>query len=211
VLSARSAATKEEMSKVLQGRLFALGRAHELVQPGLREAAADACDAPLRSILHDIVAPYAHGNTDQRVTTDGPEIAIKPSAITSLALVLHELATNAAKYGALGDPAGHVSVQWEMLDSVLEFSWRESGGPKIMATPQHTGFGTLLARRSIEGQLGGGIEYDWLPQGLHVRIILPLSKVTHAVNATEPGPTTPFAAGGPGVAPIEANSLGVAT
>jgi two-component sensor histidine kinase len=208
VMSARSAATKEEMSKVLQGRLFALSRAHELVQPGLREAAADACDAPLRSILHDIVSPYALGNVDRRVTMDGPEIAVKPSAITSLALVLHELATNAAKYGALGDPAGRVSVHWEILDSVLEFSWRESGGPKITSAPQHTGFGTLLARRSIEGQLGGSIEYGWLPQGLHVRIALPLSKVTHAVNATEPGAITPFAASGPVVAPLEAGRLG---
>jgi two-component sensor histidine kinase len=179
VMSARSAANTEEMAKVLQGRLFALSRAHELVQPGLRETSSDmeAQDVPLRGVLHDIVSPYAPRNIDQRVSIEGPEIAIRPHAITSLALVLHELATNAAKYGALSDPAGAVAVKWDLDGDVLEFEWRESGGPRIDGPPQRTGFGTLLARRSVQTQLEGTVNYDWFADGLCVHISLPLTKV----------------------------------
>jgi two-component sensor histidine kinase len=184
-MSARSAKTPEEMSKTLQGRLFALSRAHELVQPGLRKASSafEGRDAPLRKMLEDILSPYAPQNTEQRIEMAGPEVAIRPNAITSVALVLHELTTNAAKYGALSDPDGRVTVSWEIDDAALELSWCESGGPDVVS-PQSTGFGTLLARRSIEAQLGGNIEYEWLADGLRVRISLPLSKVT--VTATLP-------------------------
>src|SRR6185503_19813833 len=163
----------------LQGRLFALSRAHELVQPGLRETSGDmeAQDVPLRGVLHDIVSPYAPRNIDQRVSIEGPEIAIRPHAITSLALVLHELATNAAKYGALSDPAGSVAVKWDLDGDVMEFEWRESGGPRIDGPPQRTGFGTLLARRSVQTQLAGTINSDWLAEGFCVHISLPLTKV----------------------------------
>jgi two-component sensor histidine kinase len=187
VMSARSAANTEEMSKVLQGRLFALSRAHELVQPGLREAALDneGRDVPLRGILQDIVSPYAPGNINQRVTLEGPEILIRPHAITSLALVLHELATNAAKYGALGESGGRVAVNWHATDDTLEFEWRESGGPRIDCPPQRTGFGTLLARRSVQTQLEGALGYDWQADGLCVRMSLPITKVTRLNVAHE--------------------------
>ncbi|MFL5239853.1 MAG: sensor histidine kinase [Rhizomicrobium sp.] len=187
VMSARSASSTEEMVKTLQGRLFALSRAHELVQPGLRESGweVEGADSPLRKILQDILSPYAAGIAQTRVHVEGPEIAIKPNAITSLALVLHELATNAAKYGALSDPAGRVSVTWSLGDGALDLSWRESGGPRVEAAPQRTGFGTLLARRSVEMQLGGEVEYDWAADGLRVRISLPLSRVAQ-MSASEP-------------------------
>jgi two-component sensor histidine kinase len=187
VMSARSASSTEEMVKTLQGRLFALSRAHELVQPGLRDSGwgMEGADSPLRKILQDILSPYAAGIAQTRVHVEGPDIAIKPSAITSLALVLHELATNAAKYGALSDPAGRVSVTWSFSDGGLDLSWRESGGPRVEAAPQRTGFGTLLARRSVEMQLGGEVEYDWAAEGLRVRISLPLSRVAQT-SASEP-------------------------
>jgi two-component sensor histidine kinase len=179
VMSARSAANTDEMSKILQGRLFALSRAHELIQPGLREASGEteAQAVPLRGILRDIISPYATRNLDRRISIDGPDIAVRPHAITSLALVLHELATNAAKYGALSDLAGRITVKWRLDNGVLAFEWRELGGPKIDGPPQRAGFGTLLARRSVQTQLEGAIGYDWLANGLCVRISLPLSKV----------------------------------
>jgi two-component system CheB/CheR fusion protein len=145
----------------------------------------------LRGILQDILSPYAAGHLHQRITILGPDIAIRPHAITSLALVLHELATNAAKYGALSDPAGRVGVKWELDREVLAFEWRESGGPKIDGPPQRTGFGTLLARRSVETQLEGAIGYDWLADGLCVRISLPLSKVARSSPDDEFGAPPP--------------------
>ncbi|MBV9572218.1 MAG: GAF domain-containing protein [Alphaproteobacteria bacterium] len=179
VMTARSATSPEEMSKILQGRIFALSRAHELVQPGLRESVWDmeGRDVPLRNILQDILSPHVPAAMDWRVHVDGPEVAIRPSAITSLALVLHELATNAAKYGAFSNPDGRISVRWELSDVGLELSWQESGGPRIESVPERTGFGTVLAQRSVEMQLAGEIAYDWAPDGLCVRILLPSSKV----------------------------------
>ena len=191
VMTARSASSPEEMSKALQGRLFALSRAHELVQPGLRESVWDmeGCDVPLRSILQDILSPYGAGTIEWRVELDGPDVAIRPSAITSLALVLHELATNAAKYGALSNPEGQVSVQWKLRDAGLELLWREAGGPVVESAPQRTGFGTVLAQRSVEMQLAGEIVYEWAPDGLRVRIVLPPSRIAQHQPAMDTPPS----------------------
>jgi len=184
VMSARSAGSTEEMSKTLQGRLFALSRAHELVQPGLRESGQEkeAHDVPLHAIVQDILSPYTHGAAAQRIDISGPEFALKASAITSFAMVLHELATNAAKYGALSEPEGRVTVRWVIGNAALDFHWQESGGPPVDGTPQRTGFGTVLARRSVQSALDGHIAYDWERTGLRVHISLPLARVAQSAQ-----------------------------
>jgi two-component sensor histidine kinase len=103
----------------------------------------------------------------------GDDICIAPDAVTSLALVLHELATNAAKYGALCGEHGTISLSWKLDDSRLHIAWIERGGPPVLAPPERSGFGTTLARRSVESQLGGKIEHDWAQEGLRVAISLP--------------------------------------
>jgi two-component sensor histidine kinase len=97
---------------------------------------------------------------------------------TSLALVMHELATNAAKYGCLALAEGHLDIQWTATDTAVEMVWRETGGPPIEQIPTFEGFGSQLAQRSIAGQLGGTIARDWQTEGLCVRMMLPLDRLS---------------------------------
>jgi two-component sensor histidine kinase len=97
-------------------------------------------------------------------------------AVTSLALALHETATNAAKYGALSEPTGVIRIGWEAEGGDLYFEWEKTGGPMIVAPPQ-AGFGSVLTERSITGQLGGKIEYDWRRQGLRLTMTVSLDRL----------------------------------
>ncbi|KKM24804.1 hypothetical protein LCGC14_1601460, partial [marine sediment metagenome] len=91
-------------------------------------------------------------------------------ATTGFALILHELATNAAKYGALSEPDGKVLVQGDMSDDTLTLIWTETGGPELTGPPQRSGFGSQLARLSATGQLGGTIDHDWRREGVEIRL-----------------------------------------
>jgi len=111
---------------------------------------------------------------DDRLTLTGTDEArISADAVTNIALVLHELVTNAAKYGALVHAGGKLRVGWT-LSAELVIEWTEHGGTES-AVPVKTGFGSRLIQRTVEGLLKGTIDYHWEPQGLHVIIRLPLS------------------------------------
>jgi two-component sensor histidine kinase len=173
-MSERSATTPQEMSQSIQGRLSALSRAHDLVQPGFSDNPLTLPEVPLKDVMADILAPYNIADAQARVHVRGDDFTVANEAITSLALVLHELATNAAKYGALSQPGGTLDISWAASDATLELIWQEAGGPRV-SEPRHTGFGTTLTRRSVEGQFRGTIDYDWAPSGLTVRISLPIA------------------------------------
>ena len=100
------------------------------------------------------------------------------TAVTSLALALHETATNAVKYGALSEPSGAVHIKWETRGDDFCLEWRETGGPAIAVSPSAQGFGSVLTERSINGQLGGKIDYDWQRSGLKLRITVPLDRLS---------------------------------
>jgi two-component system CheB/CheR fusion protein len=107
----------------------------------------------------------------------GPDVPIGGGAITSLALVLHEFVTNSVKYGALQSAEGFVEVNWVIEEDKLRLRWQEHGGPSLKAPPQHDGFGSLLARRSVEGQLGGELSRDWPTEGLVIQLIVPVARL----------------------------------
>jgi two-component system CheB/CheR fusion protein len=109
---------------------------------------------------------------------NGPEVPIGGDAITSLALVLHELATNAAKYGALSSPGGSLSVGWSVAKGELMLKWQERGGPPLHGRPSCEGFGSLLARRTVTDQIGGELSYDWKPEGLVVHLTAAVARLT---------------------------------
>ncbi len=176
-LSARSALTPKDMAVALQGRLAALTRAHELVQPGLRANAEGTSAIGIRTLVREILAPYAVANFEDRVRIEGPDLDVSSRAVTGLALVLHELATNAAKYGALSQPSGTININWSHADSLVDFVWDERGA-HTPEKPSTTGFGTLLINRSIEGQFGGKIAHNWKPDGVTIRMSLPSSQLT---------------------------------
>ena len=176
-LSARSPGTGAEIAKAIRGRLTALASANDLILPDLMrggEAGARATD--MGALAKAVLAPYAgihDGDNEERVMLAGPHVRIADKTATSLALVLHEFATNAAKYGALSGTSGKVALTWVLEADRFTMVWRESGGPHIERPPETKGFGSVLAARSVEGQLGGTLSYDWLPDGVKITLAAP--------------------------------------
>ena len=172
-LSARSATTPKELAATVQGRLGALASAHQLIMPRHSAAHAIARETTLGELVRKVLAPYADpaGTSDSaRTEIDGPEIAVGTQAATNVALVVHELATNAAKYGALSVPGGRVCVSWAIDNGRLALSWEEKDGPLITAPPEREGFGSILARKSVSGGLHGDLTFHWKPGGLVVLV-----------------------------------------
>ena len=172
-LSARTATTPKGLVDAIQGRLGALASAHQLVRVREAGAPSDFRETTLGELVRTVLAPYvASSETGEaaRFVVEGPHVAIRGDAMTSFALVFHELATNAAKYGAFSATGGQVTIDWSRDGSDLHIVWRERGGPAVRAAPEREGFGSLLARKSVHGQLGGQLFYDWDPDGLTVRL-----------------------------------------
>ena len=183
-LSARSAKTPSEMARAVQGRLFALTRAYELTRPGLIDPVGKlGPEISLHNLIRAIFEPYADDQVMQ-VIISGPDLTIGEQAMTNVALVLHELATNAAKYGALSTAGGVIAVGCSLDDETLRLTWKENGGPEIVEAPQEEGFGGMLTRKVILNQFRGKLERDWLRKGLRVRMEIPLNTVTS--KSTEP-------------------------
>ena len=177
-LSARSASDPKTMATAIRGRLEALARAHELIIPALTHAPSAGQQTTLDALVSAISSPYRpQAGQQDRFTQGGPAVPIGGQAVTSLALVLHELATNATKYGALSLLDGHVAITWSVDAGTLSMTWAEKGGPAVGGVPPNQGFGSLLARRSIEGQLGGVLTYDWKPEGLLVSLSAPMERL----------------------------------
>jgi two-component system CheB/CheR fusion protein len=178
-LSARSAATPRELAQTVQGRLAALASAHRLVLPqrvGMTSRGHTTLAELVRAILAAYIDPVATEG-EQQVDIDGPEVLVGGDAATSLGLVIHELATNAAKYGALSVSSGGVRVSWSTANGHFSLSWTESGGPPVDGPPSHEGFGSMLAHRSMKGQLGGDMVFQWNPDGLAVVLSAPMERL----------------------------------
>lgn len=170
-LSARAHPEISAPAAELRERVLALGRAHELGR--LRAAGEEPGGAKgVKALLAALLAPY-RTEGGERFEIVGPDLAVDDRAATPLALLCHELATNAAKYGALSVPGGHVLVALSIEGEDCAIEWRECGGPTVIP-PAHEGFGSRLIALSIERQLGGRITRDWQADGLRVHILLPL-------------------------------------
>ncbi|RTL61996.1 MAG: hypothetical protein EKK41_26100 [Hyphomicrobiales bacterium] len=169
-LSSRTASSAGEMADDLRGKLLALSRAHRLIQEET-DTRQDKAAATLASLLAAILAPYQAPSEVSRIVIGGPGVSIGAEAMTSLALIFHELATNAAKYGALGDPAGKLTVDWEVDDRQLTVSWRE--WCSLGATEaEPMGFGSKLIE-SAATQLGGVVAASKLPGGMSITLSVP--------------------------------------
>jgi two-component sensor histidine kinase len=176
-LSARSARTPKEMAQSLRGRLDALMQAKDLIRPGIMGTEAQSEGTTVGDVVRTVLRPYEDDASSERIMVRGPPVPVGAMAVTSLALALHETTTNAAKYGALSEPTGSVNIAWDTQGGDLHLEWEETGGPVIIAAPSAKGFGSVLAERSIADQLGGKVEYDWLPSGLKLRISIPLDRL----------------------------------
>ena len=147
-------------------RLASLGRAHDVLSAKKWEG------ADVRDVVNATLEPFA-SVTPGRITTDGPSVPISSRAVVMLSLVLHELATNASKYGALSDPAGRVAVTW-LVSPVdkLKLDWRETGGPPV-EKPEHAGFGSTLIEKGFAAQIGGSATLRFEPDGLTCALEFP--------------------------------------
>ena len=126
---------------------------------------------PTRSDLMEL-SPYCEDG-DRRVRITGPRLMLEPNTAQTFAVTLHELATNAAKYGALSTSKGHVEIEWtRAADGRLVLRWTESGGPPV-SPPTRQGFGTRVMGEMIRGQLKGEMRFAWRPEGLACEISLP--------------------------------------
>jgi PAS domain S-box-containing protein len=159
--------TPDDLKKLIEGRINALAKAHTLFVQS-RWAGAE-----LHSLVTQELLPYGEEN-EARVRIDGPDVMLEPNMAQTIAISLHELATNAAKYGSLSVANGHVEIAWSRTaDGRLSLRWTESGGPTV-TTPTHRGFGTRVMANII-GQLGGKVHFDWRGQGLRCEIALRLA------------------------------------
>jgi two-component sensor histidine kinase len=179
-MSARGATTKSELAEVLSGRLHALASAHALVRRDLRDIGPLPRASQLDALLRAIVKPHedCSDTARSRFSMRGPAIGCGDHATNGMALVFHELATNAAKYGALSVDEGHVDVSWQQREGKLVLRWVERGGPPIESPPRNSGFGNKLTQTTVVGQFGGTLEYDWQPAGLAVTISLPVERLS---------------------------------
>jgi two-component sensor histidine kinase len=162
-ISSRSTTTKEEMVHDLRQRIFALSNAHDMVRP---DTSQQKKAAQLADLLGTLLEPYAskHSKTE-RVHIATPRLLVGEKSATALALIMHELATNSIKYGALSSANGTLDVKCSTADGEVEIIWTESGGPLTHKPSGRSGFGTKLVTSSLSDQLGGTISASWPPTG----------------------------------------------
>jgi PAS domain S-box-containing protein len=161
----RGADVKDYIQAV-EGRINALARVHTILSLSSWQG------AEIGRLVDEELAPYSTGT---QIELSGPEIQLQPATAQTLALALHELVTNSAKYGALSAHSGRLKIQWKVQAGVFQLLWEERDGPPV-AKPVSRGFGTRSVIASIESQLGGQAEFDWRIEGLICRLSVPLSK-----------------------------------
>ena len=173
--SRMSAQDVDTFATVLGDRVHALARAHDQI------TAKNWGPSALGSLIANEAAAFL-GNGTPRISFDGPATLLQPQAFATMALVIHELMTNAVKHGALASGAGHVAVAWNLDEkNNLILHWNETGGA-LVATPTRRGFGSTIIHRSIPHELGGEATLDYAPEGLRARFVVP---ARHAVPGGE--------------------------
>jgi len=167
-ITSRSAKSTEEMASELTSRLAALGRAHDLVRPvpGRKENGA-----LLGDLLTILLAPYDDmGAFSGRVRVSVPRMSVGEVGATTLAMIIHELATNSMKYGALSSATGTLDVSSTVEEDEVIVAWTERGGPTVVVPAELGGFGSKLLRRSITSQLNGSVHHNWSAEGAIVTL-----------------------------------------
>ncbi len=169
-ITSRSASSTEDMARQLTNRLTALGRAHDLVRPLPGHGSKDALLGDLLSVL---LAPYDDlGAFSGRIRVSVPRMAVGEAAATTLALILHELATNSLKYGALSSDTGTLDVSSTGHEDQVVVVWTEQGGPPVTNPSGEGGFGSKLINRAMSMQLGGTISCNWEKDGVVVTLTM---------------------------------------
>jgi len=162
--------------QAVEGRISALARVHTILSLSSWQG------AEIKKLIVEELAPYSVGG---QIKVCGSEVQLEPATAQTLALALHELVTNSAKYGALSTLSGQLSVMWQVEANNLVLSWEETGGP-LVREPESRGFGTRSLMASIESQLGGQALFDWRSEGLVCRLSVPLAQTAATPDSSEP-------------------------
>lgn len=150
---------------VFNARLQSLSRAQDLITREARDG------AELSALIDEVIAPYH----PERFRIIGPRLLLSGRAALSFTLGLHELATNAAKYGALASPGGAVELEWRLVGAAFEMTWRETGGAAV-APPKRRGYGSLLIENVMASEMNGRVTLEYLPEGLFCRLTAPVEQ-----------------------------------
>ncbi|MBB4152594.1 PAS domain S-box-containing protein [Sphingomonas jinjuensis] len=161
----------------LRDRITALGRAHDFVRPHSHSSRPMMRQDSLIGLLGELFAPYERSEA-RRFVIEGDDVAIDDRSATPLALLFHELATNASKYGALANDRGHVAITLSSDGPQVTIGWREQGGPPVTAPAEASGFGSQLIEMSAVRQLGGTVERAWPAEGLAMTVRLPAAALS---------------------------------
>ena len=190
-LTRRRATDLGEFADGLDGRIRALSATHDLLTK------SDWGTTPVRAVIEAELLPYAQ-DTEHQIDLQGPEIALAPNDALSLGLATHELATNAAKYGALSRSGGKVAVHWKLVaPGLVRIEWQESGGPPVKAQ-RGRGFGTDLIERIVAHELKNPVELDFAPEGVRCVLTVPVRRPSEfsmranrgSAREPTPAPTT---------------------
>lgn len=181
-LTSRHEPALKPWARDLQHRIAALGRAHEFARPHSEMSRPELGTSTLRGLLTEIFRPYPAFD-EGRIAVDGDDVYVDDRGATPVALAFHELATNAAKYGALSTPDGRVTVSVVADGPMMRIAWREEGGPRVASPPSRAGFGSRLAELSVVQQLGGEMTRDWRAEGLVVEMALPAAHLSREMPA----------------------------
>lgn len=165
----RSAGVKKEVCDVLEGRILALSKAHNLVaREGLE-------GATLRAVVNQILQPLSVKDRADRFSVEGDDVQLQPRAALALAMMFHELVANAAKYGALN--GGQIEIAWHIEPTAqgdqIRLRWQESGGPPV-TPPTRKGFGSRLIQRGLARELEDEVRLDYEPSGVVCQIVMPV-------------------------------------
>ena len=166
--TARSNTEPRAFAESFQARLMSLSHTHDLLTRSHWEGAE----------LADILRHETEAHETHRVSANGPHVSLGSASALSLGMIFHELATNAAKYGALSSPQGRVIVDWSIADQTdrrLILQWTETGGPEVLQ-PERRGFGSRMIERNVRHDLAGEVELSYAPDGLRVTISIPLDR-----------------------------------
>ncbi len=177
-VSARSASTKEELVVDLRARMNALARAHELTLPDLKENRTVERSFSVFALIEAVVLPHRTAERSCLEIT-GSDVTLSGRALTSLGLLLPELTTNSAKYGALSSPKGRLIIHIQTDSEIVHLHWRETGGPSRQSPPERKGFGATLEKATLRG-LNATLTREWESKGMSLLLKIPFAALHDA-------------------------------
>jgi PAS domain S-box-containing protein len=187
-LSARSYPEIKPLAEELRNRIVALGLAHDFVRPHSKASHPQKKQTSLHALVEVLMTPYLRDG-EERLVFIGPDAEIDEGAATPLALLFHELATNAAKYGPLVEQKGKITLSSSLDGSNYLMTWKETGGPEISSPQELNGFGSRLISLSVEGQLRGMVNRHWDKDGLRIDLQLPLDTLARPATLKQKAST----------------------